>query len=35
MLSITVSVNLSKRVYVILKFQYITCYIVVQVIDIY
>ena len=35
MLFITISVNLSKHFCVIRKFQYVACYIVVQVIDIY
>ena len=35
MMFITISVNLSKHFCVICKFEYVTCYIVVQVIDIY
>ena len=35
MLFITISINLSKQFCVIRKFQYVTCYTVVQVIDIY
>ena len=35
MLFITINVNLSKHFCVICKFEYATCYIVAQVIDIY
>ena len=35
MLVIAISINLSKHLCVIRKFQYVTCYIIVQVIYIY